>query len=50
MPIWLSAILPIILLGILLYFIINGTLGTFQDVFPPVEELSIQRIVLPETR
>ena len=48
MPIWLSAILPIILLGILLYLIVNGTLGTFRDVFPPVEELSIQRIVLPE--
>ncbi len=48
MPIWLNAILPIILLGILLYLIVNGTLGTFRDVFPPVEELSIQRIVLPE--
>ena len=48
MPIWLSAILPIILLGILIYLIVNGTLGTFRDIFPPVEELSIQRIVLPE--
>ena len=48
MPMWLSAILPILLLGILIYLIVHGTLGEFRVSFPPVEELSIQRIVLPE--
>ncbi len=49
MPIWFSAILPIILLGILIYvFMVHGPLGVFRASFPPVEKLSIQRIVLPE--
>lgn len=49
LPIWFSAILPLILLGILIYILIaHGPLGVFKASFPPVEKLSFQRIVLPE--
>ncbi|MFQ5946090.1 MAG: ZIP family metal transporter [Anaerolineae bacterium] len=48
-PTWLSGIAPLILLGALVWvFVAYGPLGVFQAAFPPVEELSIQRIVLPE--
>ena len=48
-PTWVSGIAPLLLLAALVWvFLIYGPLGVFQAAFPPVEELSIQRIVLPE--
>ena len=49
MPTWVSGIAPLLLLAALVWiFLAYGPLGVFQAAFPPVEELSIQRIVLPE--
>jgi len=49
MPTWVSGIAPLLLLAALVWFFLAyGPLGVFQAAFPPVEELSIQRIVLPE--
>ena len=43
-------LLPIVLLGgLLLVFFKWGTVGIFLAAFPPVEELTIQRIQLPES-
>lgn len=47
LPIWMSGVLPLLLLGILVaVFITFGPLGTFKAAFPPIEKLSIQRIIL----
>lgn len=47
--IWVSGIVPLLLLAALVWiFLTYGPLGVFQAAFPPVEELSIQRIGLPE--
>lgn len=46
---WFWGVLPLALLGALLaVFFIYGPLGVFQAAFPPVEELTIERAVLPE--
>ena len=46
---WVLGFLPIVLLGgLLVVFFAYGPLGVFLAAFPPVEELTIQRIVLPE--
>lgn len=49
LPTWASGILPLILLAVLVWFFLSfGPLGVFQAAFPPVEELHIQRITLPQ--
>jgi zinc transporter ZupT len=46
---WIRGLLPIGLLAVLLFlFFYYGPLGIFLAAFPPVEELTIDRIVLPE--
>ncbi len=47
--IWLAALLPLAaLLLLLLLFFRFGPLGVFQGSFPPVEELTITRVTLPD--
>lgn len=46
---WLAGLLPLLLLaGIGMLFLRFGPLGVFRAAFPPVEELTVQRIRLPE--
>ena len=48
MPTWLKGVLPLILLAALVVvFIRVGPAGVFRSAFPPVEELTIERISLP---
>jgi ZIP family zinc transporter len=45
---WLKGLAPLILLAALvLVFLRWGPLGVFQQAFPPVEDLTVQRITLP---
>lgn len=45
---WIRGLLPLLLLGaLLLLFFRFGPLGIFRAAFPPVEDLTIERIVLP---
>jgi len=47
-PLWLKGTLPLALLGLLVWgFLRFGPLGVFQAAFPPVEELTIQRVSFP---
>lgn len=47
-PLWLKGTLPLLLLGTLLFvFLRVGPLGVFRAAFPPVEELTIQRVSFP---
>jgi zinc transporter ZupT len=47
-PTWLKGIAPLVLLALLaLAFLRIGPAGVFMQAFPPVEELTIDRIVLP---
>jgi zinc transporter ZupT len=47
-PLWLKGVLPLLLLGgLLALFLTAGPLGVFRAAFPPVEELSVQRIEFP---
>ena len=47
-PLWLKGVLPLLLLGALLaLFLAKGPLGVFRAAFPPVEELTLQRIEFP---
>ncbi|MCH8293408.1 metal transporter [Candidatus Poribacteria bacterium] len=46
-PKWLSGIIPLILLALLVaFFFRQGPVGLFLAAFPPVEELTIERIEL----
>ena len=46
---WILGLFPIVLLaGFVALFFIYGPLGVFMAAFPPVEELTIERAVLPE--
>ena len=46
---WMRGLLPVVLLaGVLGVFFAFGPLGVFWAAFPPVEELTIERIELPE--
>ena len=46
---WLDALLPLaLLLGLLLLFLRFGPAGVFTGAFPPVEELTITRVTLPD--
>ncbi|MDZ7778347.1 MAG: metal transporter [Gemmatimonadota bacterium] len=47
-PLWLRGVLPLVLLGVLLaVFFRFGPLGVFRAAFPPVEELTIERVAFP---
>jgi len=46
---WLMGLLPLVLLaGLTVVFLRFGPLGVFRAAFPPIEELTIERIRLPE--
>jgi ZIP family zinc transporter len=48
LPLWAKGVLPLILLAVLLFgFLKLGPVGVFRAAFPPVEELTIDRITLP---
>jgi zinc transporter ZupT len=48
MPVWLRGVLPLALLAVLVaVFLRFGPVGVFQAAFPPVEELTIQRVAFP---
>jgi zinc transporter ZupT len=47
-PLWLMGLLPLVLLGILVaVFLRFGPIVVFRAAFPPVEELTIQRVTFP---
>ena len=49
-PRWLLGVGPLVLLvGLVVLFLKAGPVGVFQQSFPPVEELTIERISLPRT-
>ena len=46
---WLKALAPLVLLAILVaVFLRFGPLGVLRQAFPPVEELTIERVTMPE--
>jgi zinc transporter ZupT len=46
---WLTGLAPLVLLGILVaVFLRFGPLGVLRQAFPPIEELTIERITLPD--
>ena len=48
LPAWAKGVGPLLLLALLvLAFLRFGPVGVFRTSFPPVEELSVERIVLP---
>lgn len=48
-PTWVKGLVPLILLAVLVgVFLRFGPLGVFQQAFPPVEELTVQQITLPQ--
>jgi zinc transporter ZupT len=48
LPLWAKGLLPLLLLGVLLFaFLKLGPVGVFRKAFPPVEELTVDRITLP---
>ena len=49
MPLWFKGLAPLVLLAALVgLFLKLGPVGVFRQSFPPVEELTIERIRLPE--
>jgi zinc transporter, ZIP family len=47
-PLWVKGVAPLLLLLVLLVgFLKLGPVGVFRQAFPPVEELTIERITLP---
>ena len=47
--IWLKGIAPLVLLAVLVaLFLRFGPLGVLRQAFPPIEELTIERITMPE--
>lgn len=49
LPLWARGLLPLVLLAVLLAaFFRWGPLGLLQTTFPPVEELTIERVWMPE--
>ena len=47
-PLWLKGVGPLVLLAVLVaVFLRFGPAGVFQQAFPPVEELTVERIRLP---
>jgi ZIP family zinc transporter len=48
LPTWLLALLPLlVLVGLVGLFLVLNPLSPFTGAFPPLEELSVQQIVLP---
>lgn len=48
---WFWGLLPLVLLGVLVLALLRlGPLGVFQAAFPPVEELTIDRVALSPAR
>jgi zinc transporter ZupT len=48
LPLWAKGLLPLLLLALLLVgFLKFGPVGVFRQAFPPVEELTIDRITMP---
>lgn len=48
LPLWLKGVLPLVLLGgLLAAFLAFGPIGVFQAAFPPVEELTVERVSFP---
>jgi ZIP family zinc transporter len=48
LPTWLKGLGPLVLLGLLvLAFLRVGPVGVFRQAFPPVEELTIERVTFP---
>jgi len=49
MPLWFKGLAPLVLLAALVtLFIRVGPIGVFRQSFPPVEQLTVERIRLPE--
>jgi zinc transporter ZupT len=49
MPLWFKGLAPLALLaGLVFLFLRVGPVGVFRAAFPPVEELTLERIRLPE--
>jgi zinc transporter, ZIP family len=48
-PIWVKGLAPLALLAVLVFvFLKVGPVGVFRQAFPPIEELTIERVTLPE--
>jgi len=48
-PLWFKGLAPLVLLaGLVFLFLRVGPVGVFRATFPPVEELTLERIRLPE--
>jgi zinc transporter ZupT len=48
-PVWLKGLAPLVLLaGLVFLFLRLGPVGVFRAAFPPVEELTLERVRLPE--
>ena len=46
--VWLKGLLPLVLLGgLLAVFLTAGPVGIFRAAFPPIEELSLERVEFP---
>ena len=49
MPLWFKGLAPLVLLAALVtLFLRVGPIGVFRQTFPPVEQLTVERIRLPE--
>jgi zinc transporter, ZIP family len=49
LPLWFKGLAPLVLLaGLVFLFLRLGPVGVFRATFPPVEELTLERIRLPE--
>jgi zinc transporter, ZIP family len=49
LPLWFKGLAPLVLLaGLVFLFLRVGPVGVFRAAFPPVEELTLERIRLPE--
>lgn len=50
LPLWLRGLLPLVLLvALFALFLFTGPLGVLRAAFPPVEELTIERIEFPQS-
>src|SRR5687768_15230716 len=48
-PIWVKGLAPLVLLAILVFvFLKAGPVGVFRQAFPPIEQLTVQRVSLPD--
>ncbi|HWB43682.1 MAG TPA: ZIP family metal transporter [Gemmatimonadales bacterium] len=49
LPLWFKGLAPLVLLaGLVFLFLRVGPVGVFRAAFPPVEELTLERVRLPE--